>query len=284
MPVEIRKPELDISTVVTTPEHVSFEYKLAGLTRRLPAFLLDVTIRAVFLISLIVFMSCSGVFVGLPFGFAYVFAALLLFYFFLSWFYGAFFEYYWNGQTPGKYCLRIRTVMADGHPINGVAALVRNLCRTADIMPIYLLPIGEDLEIDSFPVPLFLFAGICMCLTKRFQRLGDIAANTIVIVEETDFANRLHGVRDEHIEEIARNLPVGLMLKPSLVQTLALYVDRRLFLSLGQREDLAAILLSPLRQIHDFPKDISGDQLLCAMHYREFYLQAEKIDLDFAEV
>jgi uncharacterized RDD family membrane protein YckC len=70
------------------------------------------------------------------------------------------FEGMWNGQTPGKKALRLRTVMMDGAPIDWRAAVIRNLLRPADLVP---------------------FAYIFM--TPRFQRFGDIAAGTIVVYE-----------------------------------------------------------------------------------------------------
>ena len=44
--------------------------------------------------------------------------------------YFAFFEWIWNGQTPGKRWLKLRVIREDGRPITFFEAAVRNLLRT----------------------------------------------------------------------------------------------------------------------------------------------------------
>ena len=43
--------------------------------------------------------------------------------------YFAFFEWLWNGQTPGKRWLKLRVIREDGRPITFFEAAVRNLLR-----------------------------------------------------------------------------------------------------------------------------------------------------------
>ena len=50
-------------------------------------------------------------------------------FFLVSWFYGGFFEAYWNGQTPGKRIMGLRVLSTNGRPINGYQAVLRNLLR-----------------------------------------------------------------------------------------------------------------------------------------------------------
>src|SRR5262249_234632 len=84
--------------------------------------------------------------------------------FVVSWFYGGLFETFWNGQTPGKRIMHIRVITVDGRPIRGWQAVLRNVLRTADSLP---------------------FVGIVAATrTKRSQRLGDLFAGTMVVIEE----------------------------------------------------------------------------------------------------
>lgn len=80
--------------------------------------------------------------------------------------YYVFFEAFWKGQTPGKKMLGIRVRMADGTPLTFQASLIRNLLRVADF-----LPVGYFLGI------------IAMVVNPKFQRIGDLAANTMVSQE-----------------------------------------------------------------------------------------------------
>ncbi len=96
--------------------------------------------------------------------------------FLLLWFYGAFFETYWNGQTPGKWACKIRVISVDGRPVNTFQAVVRNLLRPADFAPMLSIELFSSELPPAYIIPTFLVSFMCMLLTKRFQRLGDLAA------------------------------------------------------------------------------------------------------------
>jgi hypothetical protein len=68
------------------------------------------------------------------------------------------------GATPGKRVMGIKVVMDNGLPITPAASITRNLLRAADFMP-----------------ALYGFALISMLFRPDFKRLGDIAANTLVV-------------------------------------------------------------------------------------------------------
>ena len=86
----------------------------------------------------------------------------------ISWGYGAFCEGVFNGQTPGKRSLSLRVVSEQGVPITGAQAVLRNLVGAVD----GLIPFCYLIGLSS------------MLLTQKFQRLGDLAAGTMVIVED----------------------------------------------------------------------------------------------------
>jgi hypothetical protein len=87
------------------------------------------------------------------------------------WCFGYFFllEGLWNGRTVGKFALGLRVRLADGRPITFQAALYRNLLRVADFLP-----------------SLYTIGVISMFLTEKSQRLGDLAANTMVTHEKLE--------------------------------------------------------------------------------------------------
>src|SRR5688572_23968393 len=97
-------------------------------------------------------------------GWALALVILLSFATFFGYF--AVFEALNGGRTPGKQALGIRVVMETGHPVTATAALVRNLVRLLDCY---------------FPLLPFLPGLLMVFLHRRNQRLGDLAAGTIVV-------------------------------------------------------------------------------------------------------
>lgn len=73
-------------------------------------------------------------------------------------------EAFAGGQTLGKRPLGIAVVGDDGTPVTFVAATIRNVVRLIDLLP------------GAYTVGL-----IAVLATKRSQRLGDLAAGTLVI-------------------------------------------------------------------------------------------------------
>src|SRR5262245_60272998 len=96
-----RDKSLDATVQVVTPENIAFEYRVAGPFRRLPALILDVFLQKIVEVGLFIgiFMTLGMVSPGLS---VLIICIATLF---IDWFYGAFFETFLNGQTPGKYVL-----------------------------------------------------------------------------------------------------------------------------------------------------------------------------------
>ena len=94
---------------------------------------------------------------------------ILISLFLLEWFYPTLFEAFRHGQTPGKKAMGLVVVHANGSPLSFNGSLIRNLLRTADAFPLF-----------------YLLGFICTLISPRYQRLGDMAANTLVVhIEET---------------------------------------------------------------------------------------------------
>lgn len=85
-------------------------------------------------------------------------------------------EMLFNGQTLGKYIMRTRTVMADGSSPTMGALLLRYVCELIDI---WFGCIGL----------------VFITATRRHQRLGDMAAGTMVIRKED--MSRMHFTLNE---------------------------------------------------------------------------------------
>ncbi len=88
---------------------------------------------------------------------------LLLFIFFMEWFYNVLFEAGPRGATPGQKSMGLRVMSVTGGPVTLAQAVMRNFLRVVDFMPAF-----------------YLTGIVCMLFTKRFQRLGDLVANTVV--------------------------------------------------------------------------------------------------------
>jgi uncharacterized RDD family membrane protein YckC len=142
-----------------TPEAVTIAVDVAGLGSRMIAWLIDSLIQLAVVLPIVLGVGAGN----LAEGPELVVVSLVIF--LIAWAYYPIFEVLWQGRTPGKRAQRIRVIRTDGQPAGGAAILVRNLIRILDVM---LLP---------------FLAVISMLVTSRAQRLGDLAAGTMVVRE-----------------------------------------------------------------------------------------------------
>ena len=244
--------QIDTRIQIVTPENIAFQYRVAGPFRRLPAFLIDLAIRiGLAIVGMIAAALALGT-VGFGLG--------MLLWFALSWFYGGLFEALWNGQTPGKRLMGIRVVSVEGQPITPFQAILRNILRDVDAQPIIFYQIGL----------------LTAMLNDRFQRLGDLASGTMVVIEE---GRHLQGVVHIHEPEAIR---LGALIPPSfqpsrsLACALAAYAQRRPLFPLGRRLEIARHVGEPLRQKFQFPADTDLDMLLCGLYRRAFVVERDE--------
>ncbi len=167
---------LGLDLRIETPENVVLTYRLAGPGLRAPAYLIDFTLRAM-IILFACFVTCSLALVlpGLALG------SLLLLMFVIEWGYTIGFEYAWQGRTPGKWLLGLRVIQENGQSLSWWGSALRNLLRVADTLPLTLL-FADDLGAFCL-LPVYgpgLFVMLC---SPKLQRLGDLAARTVVIQE-----------------------------------------------------------------------------------------------------
>lgn len=263
--------QLDTSIEIVTPENVLLEYHLSGPFRRLLAYLIDVIVRiGVFTVISICLLLVFG---SLGIG-DVAMAFIFVMYFVLTWFYGGLLEAYWNGQTIGKRALGIRVLSTNGRPIDAMQAILRNVLREIDAMTYFFLPLAwfDSSDGGYLPIPIFtyLVGFVSMVCTKRFQRLGDLASGTMVVVEQRRWHHGLVQIDDPEIIQLGTELPANLEISRSLGQALAHYVERRRVFPPARRADLARHIGVPLCRRYRLPADTSHDQLLCAIYYRTF--------------
>jgi uncharacterized RDD family membrane protein YckC len=150
---------------VHSPEHVLIELRPAGLGSRFCAFAIDTAL-------LVGVLGLVGTFGGaLPRAVSGLVQATASFV--VLWGYHVFFELRFNGQTPGKRLLHLRVVDGRGLPVLPAQALVRNVVRIIDIIPMG----GVGM--------------IAALLDPERRRLGDRAADTLVVSEEQPLAPQL---------------------------------------------------------------------------------------------
>lgn len=242
--------QFDTSIKIITPENIAFQYRVAGPFRRLPAYLIDLLIRA-FVVSagsfaLAIVLGITGL------GGTWWFGGSLALLFAVTWFYGGLFETWWNGQTPGKRLMQIRVLSVDGQPINAVQAVLRNLLRAIDMWPFYLLGL------------------LTAMMNNRFQRLGDLACGTMVVVEERQWLHDVIRTGDPEVKRIAELIPPNFQASRTMARALAAYLQRRGTFSWGRRLEIARHLGEPLRKKFDLPPGTNLDLLICGLYHRTF--------------
>jgi uncharacterized RDD family membrane protein YckC len=151
--------EYEDTRTIATPEGVELHLRLGGVGSRFAAGMIDGAIKGalVLVIALVFGIGIGGVGALVAGG-----AGLL----FVMVFYDVLFEVRAAGRTPGKRALGLRVVMADGRPVGLRASAVRNLLRLVEGLPLSYVP-----------------AIVSILVTRSNQRLGDLAAGTVVLHE-----------------------------------------------------------------------------------------------------
>jgi len=144
---------------IRTPEGVVFALPLAGPATR--AVALGIDLMVVMAGSWLVAMVSRLVGLISP---EWAAALPTLIFFAGQTFYGMGLEWWWRGQTVGKRVMGLRVVDERGLSLRPSQVVVRNILRLADALPIF-----------------YLVGGVSMVVTRHCQRLGDLAAGTVVV-------------------------------------------------------------------------------------------------------
>lgn len=214
---------------IDTPEQVALDFALASIGSRFLALAVDTLIQAAATIALAAVGFGAIVAFSLAFNSLnpWILAAALLIYFLIYQGYFAVFEAAWNGQTPGKRVVGLRVISVTGRPISVFEAILRNVVRIADQMPgVYAIGI------------------VSVFVTERNQRLGDLAAGTVVVHERAVDAADLELTLEPRA---AATVHGASQLVPEEVAVIELFLRRRAQLGNVERSRKAAQIADRIR-------------------------------------
>ena len=159
--------EYEDRVTIATPEGVHVDLTLAGLGSRFIAALIDTIIKVVASLGFFIFLFGGSALLGGS-EVSAVGAAFFYVIMFAIWFgYDVVFETLMAGRTPGKRWTGLRVVRMGGRPVGFIASSIRNTVRFVDFLP-----------------SLYLVGMIAVLVTRMNQRLGDLAAGTVVVREQ----------------------------------------------------------------------------------------------------
>lgn len=235
--------EIEDRLRIETPEGVDLEVTLAGLASRTGACFVDSLIVTAALVVLLIAVTMLGALAEqtssdlyfLIIGIGALASFVLLIGYYLV------FESLNGGRTPGKAAFGIRVIRVDGSPLGFGAVAIRNLVRLVDFLPAF-----------------YAVGLIAMVTNKRNQRLGDLAAGTVVI-------------RDRKVGAAPAYLVDGIdltvlpawdvsMVSEEEVGLVRRFAERRISMQPANRAHLAAVLAGPLRAKIAAP-DAPGDDV-----------------------
>ena len=165
-------PEWD-QLSIETPELVAIDMPVAGIGSRFVAILVDYLIWTVAIIAIVVVIALvdPGLYSFSKVGEKWATAISIAIPFLLFWGYFTLFEAFWDGRTPGKRIAKIRVIQRSGRGIGLFESMTRNLLRVVDQFP-FIYAVGV----------------VSIFLTRDHQRLGDLAAGTLVIHDRENLA------------------------------------------------------------------------------------------------
>lgn len=254
---------LGLEMQIETPENVVLTYQLAGPAKRYIAYIIDLAIRVAITFGMMIVIPLLGIILpGTSMG------ILLVLMFLNTWGYYTISEGFFKGQSIGKHFCGIRVIREGGYPITFWPALLRNLVRSADAI---------------------LFYGIgftSMLLTRRFQRLGDLVAGTVVIQERTLSLPRKPVILDK-IQPLNKNEIGSFLPRDEILSLIDEFIGRRHVLTYERGHALAAILANNLAERLNYsgdPKKVTQYPMaFLAAVYKTFSFSQEEEEQELVE-
>jgi len=241
--VYVHRVPIDDHIAITTPEGVRLELAVVGVGSRFVARLLDTLIQVGLIIALAIVAAALSGESGFVTAIIWVLSTAVLFA------YDIVLELAMGGQTPGKRAAGIRVVDRQGRPVGFLASAVRNILRLVDFLPFFY---GAGL--------------VAMVATKHSQRLGDVAAGTLVVRErntaEIEYRARAgHATPSVPLADVA-HWDVGDISATDIV-TIRHFLDRRVSLPPAIRGKLAAEMATALTtKVVGIPSDLHPEYVL----------------------
>lgn len=153
---------------INTTQNVAINYETADLGKRILARCLDLLFQAIYVIIyfvLFVFLEKSNASVFQDSQTKIIKVIITCVLMAPVFFYSLYFPIFMQGQTPGKRIVKIKIVKEDGSECSFGAYFLRWLIMVIDSFMYYAVGL------------------VCIAMTQKNQRLGDLAAKTIVISE-----------------------------------------------------------------------------------------------------
>jgi uncharacterized RDD family membrane protein YckC len=227
---------------IETAEGVGVDLLVAGLGSRFVAGLIDIILLVLAVGAVSGVASVLGVFSG-PVLMLAGFSALFL--------YPVAGEVLWSGRTFGKKLTGLRVVTLDGGPVGFVTSAIRNILRLIDSLP------------GAYGVGI-----VCILVTRRSQRLGDLAAGTLVVRDRTARSDVTAGFSAAPASAgwPAASLPPETVawdvsaVTPNDLATVRAFLDRRATLAPAARLQLASELATRLHPKVSGPPEHEGPE------------------------
>lgn len=224
---------------IRTPEGVTFSLALASPVARAMALIIDLlAITAISRLLQVMFETLMMVSADTAESLALLsqVALVVLLLMFLEWL--------WGGQTLGKKLLGLRVVDERGLKLRPAQVVMRNLFRLIDMLPAF-----------------FLVGGVAAVCSRRCQRLGDLAAGTLVIRERKISEPDLAGLKMDAMNSFPDHPQLEARLRQEISPAEArLALDalmRRSELDADQRLHVFHRLAEHFRQAVVFPEEIT---------------------------
>lgn len=225
---------LGLEMQVETPENVVLSYQLAGPSQRYVAYLIDFLIRTMMLVAIFMFFIAPLMELLMPGAMLGLFLVIM---FLNTWGYYTISETFFKGKSIGKHACGLRVIREGGYPITFWPSLLRNLARSADSIIFYGVGITS------------------MLLTRRFQRLGDLLAGTVVVQERSLELPRKPIILNK-IKPLDKNDIGSFLPRDEVLSLIDEFIGRRHVLTYERGHALAAQLAKRLaKRLH-----YSGDE------------------------
>lgn len=232
----------DDKLIIETPEQTALEFPLAGIGSRALALAIDTLMQAAAGVALAIVAGIISAAGFLPrAGKQWGYAMLIIFAFVVEFGYYAFFEAVWNGQTPGKRRTHLRVMQDSGRPVGAQAAILRNLLRIVDSLP------------------MFYATGIVVSLiSPQNKRAGDYLAGTVVVREEPLRKGQLAWETEAATAPLA-SANDSIALSPEELQLLEAFLERRANLEPHVRRSMARQVADRLAERRSIPLEARPD-------------------------
>ena len=205
--------KLDTLQSIELAEGVEIRLRIAGPILRIFAWMIDMVVIGLSLLLLALVLGITGLVIGDN----VISGVMMLAAFVMTWWYPVLCEVSRWGATVGKKVCGLRVMQPSGAPITWSQAIVRNFLRVVDINP-----------------PFWGLPGMVSCLaTRRFQRLGDLAAGTVVVYERNEIVPESSGP-----PPLQAQRPM-VALRPEESRAIVTFRERAVFWSDARRREIA---------------------------------------------